>query len=131
MRFPSKKDRWIAIVMWGSAAFGIGVSIAAGSWWAVALMVVMWSFFGWLWFTTDYTVDGDRLRIRSGPIKQTIAIDEIVSVRATRNPLSSMALSLDRLEIRYGRRFTLISPLDREGFIQALQDRNASIEVKR
>lgn len=90
----------------------------------------MWAFFVWLWFTTDYTVDGDMLRIRCGPIKQTVAIEEIVSVRSTRNPLASLAFSLDRLEIRYRGGFTLISPLDKSGFIEVLQERNPSIEVK-
>jgi hypothetical protein len=48
-------------------------------------------------------------------------VDEIESIRPTHNPLSSPALSLDRLniELHTGRNI-LISPKDKSGFLQAL-----------
>jgi hypothetical protein len=69
---------------------------------------------------THYTVDGDTLRVACGPFRWKVPIDSIESVEATRNPLSSPALSLDRLRIRYGKRRIIISPADKSGFLKAI-----------
>ena len=75
----------------------------------------------WLMLGTHYTVDRGTIRIVSGPFRWKVPIDEITSVSATRNPLSSPALSLDRLSIRYGkRRRIMISPADKAGFLKAI-----------
>jgi hypothetical protein len=80
----------------------------------IALMV-------WLLLGTHYTVDRGYVRIVSGPFRWKVPIDAITSVRKTRNPLSSPALSLDRLSIRYGkRRRIMISPADQAGFLEAI-----------
>ena len=50
--------------------------------------------------TTDYTIEKDKLLIRSGIIyRKTIDIQSIHRIVETFNPLSSPALSLDRLKI--------------------------------
>ena len=70
---------------------------------------------------TNYTVDRGVLRARSGPLCWKVPLDQIQSVEATHNPLSSPALSLDRLRIRYGKnRFILVSPADKTGFLRAI-----------
>ena len=69
---------------------------------------------------THYTVDENALRIACGPFRWTVPIDAIKSVEATRNPLSSPALSLDRLQIDYGKRRIMVSPADKNGFLQAI-----------
>ena len=75
----------------------------------------------WLFASTDYRVSDGECLVRSGPFRWRIPLDDIEAVRATRNPLSSPALSLDRLEIRYaGGRKIMISPLDRAGFLAAI-----------
>ena len=75
----------------------------------------------WLIIGTHYTVDRGTLRIVSGPFRWKVAIDQISSVEATKSPLSSPALSLDRLRVRYGKnRRILISPADRVGFLEAI-----------
>lgn len=128
--FPSKKDSWLGIIIWGSFVFGLAMSILAQTWWLALILVAFWAFVAWVWFTTGYTIDDGKLQIRSGPFSQTVAIDDITSVKPTRNPLASLALSIDRLEVRYGRGSTLISPLDKDGFIKALQAENSAVEVK-
>ena len=51
-------------------------------------------------------------------------MNEIKTVTPTSNPLSSPALSLDRLQINYGRWGSImISPKDKEAFIQDLEKR--------
>jgi hypothetical protein len=79
---------------------------------------------GWIWFGTYYEFVGDFLVSHTGPFKESLRLDRILSVRATSNMLSSAALSRDRLEIRYGTKayqITLVSPLDREGFLVDLR----------
>jgi hypothetical protein len=82
----------------------------------------------WLLRTTDYTLSDSDLRIRSGPFGWRVSLADITSLTPTRNPLSSPALSLDRLRIQYGHRSIMISPEDREGFLREL-DRRRSTSV--
>lgn len=70
---------------------------------------------------TSYVVDRGVLTARTGPLCWKVPLDQIQSVETTRNPLSSPAMSLDRLRIRYGNnRFILVSPADQSGFLKAL-----------
>ena len=78
----------------------------------------------WLLLGTHYTVDRGVIKIVSGPFRWKVPIDQITSVTATKNPLSSPALSLDRIIIRYGKRGRImVSPADKAGFLKAI-DRN-------
>ncbi|WP_232223917.1 PH domain-containing protein [Anoxybacteroides tepidamans] len=83
----------------------------------------------WMWLTTYYVLDNDRLIIKYGPFRKIIPLNAIRSVRKTSNPLSSPALSLKRLEIVYGLYHTvLISPKDRDAFIDLLRERCPNME---
>ena len=67
-----------------------------------------------------YGVGDDDLVVRFGVVRQHIRYESILEVRPTRSPLSSAALSLDRLAIRTGSgplKLTLISPRDRDEFL--------------
>ena len=109
-RFKSKIDRWLLFLLVAIMVFEIVVmSIAAMQTGdprlAVGLIVaalLIVALIGSLLIGTHYTVDGNTLHIVSGPLRWKVPIDEIQSVQATRNPLSSPALSLDRLRIDYG-----------------------------
>ena len=84
-------------------------------------LLFSWGLPLWLLFTTDYTVTTDELKVRSGPFKWTIRREDIRDITPTRHHLSSPALSLNRLEIRYGAgKRILVSPRDRNGFYRAL-----------
>lgn len=127
--FKSKVDGWIRAVIVLLIVVEIAVVVGAaaglrdplattgvilGSLAVVALLVSVL-------LNTNYTVDRDFLRVRSGPLCWKLPLDQIHSVEATRIPLSSPALSLDRLRIRYGKnRFILVSPADKSGFLKAL-----------
>lgn len=74
----------------------------------------------WLYLTTAYEVDEERLLIRSGPFRWNILLSEIAKVEPSRSVLSSPALSLDRIRIEYGvNKFVLVSPMEKEEFIKA------------
>ncbi|WP_369412889.1 PH domain-containing protein [Oceanobacillus alkalisoli] len=45
----------------------------------------------WIWLKTGYT------------IKNNIRIDEVHSIRETKNPFTAPALSINRVEINYGK----------------------------
>lgn len=82
----------------------------------------------WLLVSTRYTLTDDVLKIRCGPFGWQIALQDIRNVTPTRNPLSSPALSLDRLQIDYGRGKTImISPKDSGEFLAELWRRHQSI----
>jgi membrane protein YdbS with pleckstrin-like domain len=128
-RFKSKIDRWLLymliaviifeVVVLGMAATQAGSLVAALSIVAAALLIVV--LIGSLLVRTHYTIAGNTVRIASGPFSWTVPIDQIESVKATRNPLSSPALSLDRLQISYGNgRKIMISPADKAGFLKAI-----------
>ena len=75
----------------------------------------------WLMVSTVYRVAGGMLTIRSGPFRWVIPLAEIETVKPSRSLLSSPALSMRRLEIRYaGGRSILVSPTDPERFLRAL-----------
>jgi membrane protein YdbS with pleckstrin-like domain len=129
--FPSRIDRWLAVVIATSALVSLGaalilpftVSAALG----ITLAVLLLASAGiqlWLMRATDYTVDGTELRIRCGPFRWRIPLRDIHRVTPTRSPLSSPALSLDRLRIEYGDgRALMVSPADKVGFVAAVEQR--------
>lgn len=85
---------------------------------------------GSLLITTRYTLTADALLVRSSIFRWRVPLATIERVYPTRNPLSSPALSLNRLAIRYGRfGYLLISPEDRAAFVGALLARNPAIRV--
>lgn len=81
----------------------------------------------WLMRSTYYRFDATQLYIRSGPFRWRVPFNEIRSIKPTRNPLSSPALSLDRLRLEYRNRAILISPADKQGFIAELKRRVPSL----
>ncbi len=128
-KFKSKVDRWIlvlilVVIVVQVVAVTAAISEAGEPGMITSLILTMIGIAAlmvWLLLGTHYTVDRGIIRIVSGPFRWKVPVDEITSVRPTRNPLSSPALSLDRLSIRYGkRRRIMISPADKAGFLKAI-----------
>jgi hypothetical protein len=138
--YPSKRDAWVMWLLWASVigmmaaaiavwvdpaplGFRVGISaLLAGT----AVLVV------WLVYSTSYSFGRDKLVVRAGPIRWRVKLDLIEEVRPTRNPLSSPALSLDRLHIRYGgsRMGIMISPENKAVFLQDLAVRVDGLEFE-
>ena len=53
----------------------------------------------WMLYGTYYELTEESLIAQCGPFGSTIPLSRIQAVKATRNPLASRALSLDRLHI--------------------------------
>ncbi|PPT73657.1 hypothetical protein XthCFBP4691_20115 [Xanthomonas theicola] len=129
MTFRSKIDWWLAAIMLVVIAASLATVIAAshgrsngGLLTAAAVFVIGTVLPAWLLLSTAYTVESEVLIVRSGPIRQRIPPDQISDISPSSNPVSSPALSLDRLEIHHGQKRTLVSPKDKQGFIKAIRD---------
>lgn len=132
--YPSKIDTWLWL---GSAAATLGsmaVTLPLMIWVpgpevavTVAVLLLGAALPWWILASTRYTVSDESLLIRSGPFRWTVPLRDIVSITETRSPLSSPALSLDRLRIeRTGGRPILISPSHRQRFLEDLRARGAA-----
>ena len=139
MRFESKRDLWIVLI--GRLTPVIVLGVLSLIWYqqhadwrgplaaAVVLVVLELFFFEWMFRSTYYQINGDTLLIRSSFITWRVPIRDIRTVTPTRSPISSPALSLDRLRIDYGTKSILISPEDRDRFLAALRSVNPAITV--
>jgi membrane protein YdbS with pleckstrin-like domain len=132
--YASKIDAWLVTVMALGAlaalvACAILLSAPVPHGWVIAvpLLVITVGLPIWLFTTTRYQFQGSYLLIQSGPLKWRLPIEQIKTVSSTRNPLSSPALSLDRILIEYGQgKSIMISPKDRQGFLAELEVRRGA-----
>ncbi len=87
----------------------------------------------WIYYGTYYELRDEYLYCRCGPFLEKITYPKIKSVKLSRNLLSSMALSLDRIEVKqHGKGFllgtTYISPENREQFMSELISRCKNLD---
>ena len=119
----------VSILMFG----GLMLASANKNWPVVSVIFLAMLFVLHVFLTTWYEVNGHMLNVRCGfLINKDVDIRQIVSIKETYNPLSAPAVSIDRLEIKMsGKDSILISPLDKEGFINALLKVKPGIKVTR
>nr|MBQ4319947.1 PH domain-containing protein [Clostridia bacterium] len=133
MKFKSKVDWWFYLV---AAVLTVIPAVLAVMmiterqplWLPVCLFIVIDALLVYPSLVgTYYILEENELIVKSGLSTLTkVPYRYIVSVNETRNPLSSPALSLDRLEIRWAgekKGFVLISPKDKALFMRELNDR--------
>ena len=135
LTFASRIDGWLLVVLLGSAlaclfaAGSIVMSRMAGPLWLAAAVVLVGCVLPvWLLVATNYVLTATTLDIRSGPFKWRVPIADVTNISPTRNPVSSPALSLDRLRIDYGdSRWIIVSPREKERFVRELEQRRARL----
>ncbi|NLW17685.1 MAG: PH domain-containing protein [Firmicutes bacterium] len=131
MRIRSAVDWWLGLLIWLTIAMLLSMLAIAPAGERVRVLLLSLPalvFMLWIYFGTYYELKDAYLYCRSGPFVARIPYDAIKSIRLSRNPLSSMALSLNRIEIIYTSSsifggLIYISPPDREWFIQQLEQR--------
>lgn len=136
MRYQAKKDFWIVLLMYLPILMTIGLLIATegeGFLLTLAIMSPVAALTLWICYGSFYELRETNLYIRFGPFRQKIKYDRIKALRETRNFLSSMALSLDRIEIRehdksFAMGTTYVSPLEKEDFMKELKKRCKNLE---
>lgn len=81
--------------------------------------------------TTRYIINENQLTVKSTWIvNERIVISKITKIEKSNSILSSPALSLDRLRIRYNKYDeVLISPKEKKAFIDELLKVNPNIEI--
>ncbi len=130
MYFPSIRDKWITAITWGVSLAGIILPILNGQLIAAGIMFLLAAFLLWFWFRTGYKIEGEKLKIYYGPIRQTIHIPDIKLILLSKMPLFAPALSLKRIQISCGKYDVIsISPENREIFISKLLDINPDIPM--
>jgi hypothetical protein len=130
-KFKSKIDLWLAFVLIVIFGFVLIQFVYEKKWIGFSFIFCVSSFIIHMFTTTFYTIERDKLRIKCGfLIDFMIEIKNVKKISETFNVLSSPALSLDRLEIFYGKYDTvLISPKDKKGFIDAIKKINPEVEI--
>lgn len=137
--YPSKRDGWIVILLWAGVAVML---LAAGNLWRApaplafrllisVLLICVAALVLWTLYGTRYTLTESTIIVQSGPFRWVIDLAAITEVFPTRDPLSSPACSLDRLQIRYGksRLGMMISPQDNAGFLRDLMARAPGLKL--
>jgi hypothetical protein len=131
MTFKSAVDLWLLVIVALVVIISLGVSVRlvlqrspAGYLRVIGMLAVGIGLTLWFFYSTQYLVEDEILKIQSGPFKWTIPITSISQVVETTNPRSSPALSLRRLEITYGEsKIIMVSPKDHDGFLEAIGQR--------
>lgn len=135
--YHSKVDTWIAVVL--IAAIGVvlfsavRVLIRNGDTAVWSILVLLIGVGGglplWILCATHYTLSDGMLSVRSGPFRWHIPVAKITSITPTSNAASSPALSLDRLNIRYGdHRSIMVSPREKDAFLRDINTLRGSAE---
>jgi Bacterial PH domain len=145
LKYRSKKDPWVLLLVWIAIlfplVFGLGaihiesepplvvsgwISLAVGSLFALSLALLS--------FPLYYELTSTSLHIRCGLLSQEIPFSSLQAILPTRNPLPAPAWSLDRLQVNYllGEKplCALIAPHDKENFLCKLAECDPELEVK-
>jgi Bacterial PH domain len=133
--FPAKRDAWLVALLWGASLIDVGVAAwlllgaEPGARFVAPLLLAAAGFQLHALYSVEYTLDGPDLRLRASFVRWRVSLAAIDAVEPTRSPLSGPAPSLDRLEIRYGKKRVMISPADKGGFLRALVQRAPQLEL--
>ena len=129
--FKSKIDWWFGLIL----VYPIFLSVKAmleGEWIGLLGLTGVVGFILILSKTTQYIINENQLVVKSTWIvNERIDISKITKVEKSNSILSSPALSLDRLLVRYNKYDeVLISPKEKIEFINELLKINPNIEIK-
>ena len=124
--FKSKIDWWLVVLVLVIFGYPIIDGILSKEYVLSLVFGLILLVFYFLSKTIRYKIDSENLIIWNTKIN----IHSIRKIYRTNNPLSSPALSLDRIAVVYNAYDeVLISPREREEFIQELLKINPNIEV--
>lgn len=131
MRFKGKIAVWFwMILLAGNVMMGYGWIVSNDvSAEIAAALVVFNAIFIPIVVRNYVVVDGGRLAIYFGIMKDSMEISEIREIRRTCNPISATAASLDRIEIKGRRQEMICAVRDRDRLIEELLRCNPQIKV--
>ncbi|OYP38183.1 PH domain-containing protein [Rhodopirellula sp. MGV] len=125
--YSSAVDWWLAVLlMLGPAICVVVTAVALNQGKQQEALVCLLTGAGVLLITgllvipCRYTITGDTLSIRCGLIMTRVPLSQIKQIEKSGSWLSAPALSLRRVKISTASRFYLVSPVDRERFMDEL-----------
>jgi hypothetical protein len=137
LTFPSKIDLWLVVVLSVSVGapllvLGYRVLVVRDTKLVPPVLVLtgVTAFLCWIYATTAYRITADMLLVRCGPMRVDVPLKSVNALRASRNPLSAPALSLDRIEVSYDSKRVVISPRDRTAFVAAMKQRLPNVHLE-
>ena len=141
MLYRSKKDWWLVLLVWTAILlpFALGACLlisgkTEAGWYLLFVGAVTGAVVLWLTYPLNYEITASTLIVRSGFMRKEILLSSIEEVCPTKNPLSALAWSLDRLYVSYvdgaQRSAALISPEDKVAFMRELAERVIGLEVR-
>jgi hypothetical protein len=131
--FRSKIDGWFvvaAVVVTVLGGAGVTQAVVTRNLQMALVCALPVAMFAWIVLTTRYTLTDEALDIRCAFLRTSIPLASIRRLRPTRSPLSSTALSLDRIEVHHDTGMVMISPRERERFVQAIRARCPTVDVQ-
>ena len=147
--FPSRRDSWVSMVLWGSnlvLIWVVAMLIAEpaddlhwiGRVFVLAICGAALVLTLWIQYGTGYGLMPDHLLVSSGPIRWRIPYGRLVSITATSRMSfeSGAVLSVRRRTIRYHRTDTAtfaaaisVSPERETQFVTALRERAPQMTI--
>ncbi|MFN7705443.1 MAG: PH domain-containing protein [Chryseotalea sp.] len=129
-KYPSKIDLKLLVFVDAVLMVNLVWMIYLKSVTGIVIAALTSAFVIHIFVTTYYIITYDNYLIvkSSFLVNRKIPIQDITSIKESNNILNSPALSFDRLEISYKDGSILISPKEKEKFIQELKTRNSSIQ---
>lgn len=124
MSYRSRIDWWLVIVLAATLVscflslaptLGVALALLLVLLLVLVLMLLLWP--------CEYRLEPERLSIRSGLLNWRVRYADITGAELSYDPTAAPALSLRRVKIRTTGRTFLVSPLDRQAFIDALMQR--------
>lgn len=138
MKFKGKVSWWFYAIMIGIAALIIPIIIVSAfiDTNVVVLLINLFVFVAVELFCLPVALhnfvelQNETLLIVFGFIKKKIPYSEIVALSTTNDPLSSLAASYDRIEIKTkSKSNTMISVMDKEQFFKEMKKYNPNITI--
>ena len=124
VRFEAKVDWWIGASLAAAVLIPLVAGIATASLWLGGLAIAEALFIFGFGYPQYYDLNADELVIRAGLRRFRIPYPDITVARPSFDSRSSLALSLDRVEIRYGPGgYLLIAPKRQRQFLEELARR--------
>ena len=134
MIFKSKIDVWVLVLTFGVAAMALlPLVLISFSWWDLVLPTLVLLFLIDMFSNTKYIIKDEKLIVECGHfMKAKYSILEIENLSASHSWDSAPALSIDRIRITIvGGNSILVSPKNKNGFINAITSINENVKLVR
>lgn len=130
--YRSKVDWWLGLLLGGAVGYMVILALlpivkGEGIQWAITISTLFMLLIILPLFAIKYVLYSEHLYVSCGIYgKIRIPYDAISNMKATHNPLSSAALSLDRIQIDYTEngyhQMVLISPVHKKEFMKKIEE---------